>query len=90
MGPNFRTENLPLTTQLFQHVYQDGNAATLAAKNFFKRTRPFVVDPEIKIIVVQALRYLLDGKAPTSYGVGPGSAPRGSHQKSSTAAQSSA
>jgi acid phosphatase (class A) len=53
MGPNFRTENLPLTTQLFQHVYQDGNAATLAAKNFFKRTRPFVIDPEIKILVVQ-------------------------------------
>jgi acid phosphatase (class A) len=53
MGPNFKTENLPLTTQLFQHVYSDGNAATLAAKNFFKRTRPFVVDPEIKIIVVQ-------------------------------------
>jgi acid phosphatase (class A) len=53
MGPNFKTENLPLTTALFQHVYQDGNAATLAAKNFFKRTRPFVVDPEIKIIVVQ-------------------------------------
>jgi acid phosphatase (class A) len=54
LGPNFKTENLPLTTALFQHVYQDGNAATFAAKNFFKRTRPFVVDPEIKIIVVQA------------------------------------
>ena len=53
MGSNFRTENLPLTTQLFQHVYEDGNAATLAAKNTFKRMRPFVVDPEIKIIVVQ-------------------------------------
>jgi acid phosphatase (class A) len=54
MGPHFKTENLPLTTKLFQHVYEDGNAATFAAKNFFKRTRPFVVDPEIKIIVVQA------------------------------------
>jgi acid phosphatase (class A) len=53
MGPNFKTETLPLTTQLFAHVYADGNAATLTAKNFFKRTRPFVVDPEIKIIVVQ-------------------------------------
>jgi acid phosphatase (class A) len=53
MGPNFKTENLPLTTALFEHIYKDGNAATLAAKNFFKRTRPFVVDPEIKIIVVQ-------------------------------------
>ena len=54
MGPTFKTENLPLATKLFQHVYEDGNAVTFAAKNFFKRTRPFVVDPEIKIIVVQA------------------------------------
>lgn len=53
MGPNFRPESLPLTTQLFQHVYEDGNAATLAAKAYFKRQRPFVVDPDIKIIVVQ-------------------------------------
>jgi acid phosphatase (class A) len=54
MGPNFRPEDLPVTTQLFQHVYQDGNAATVAAKAYFKRQRPFVVDPDIKIIVVQA------------------------------------
>lgn len=54
MGPNFRPENLPFATQFFQHVYEDGNAATLAAKNYFKRQRPFVVDPDIKIIVVQA------------------------------------
>ena len=54
MGPNFRAETLPLTAQLFQHVYEDGNAATLAAKTFFQRKRPFVVDSDIKIIVVQA------------------------------------
>ena len=54
MGPTFKVETLPLTTKLFQHVYEDGNAVTFAAKNFFKRTRPFVVDPEIKIIVVQS------------------------------------
>jgi acid phosphatase (class A) len=54
MGPDFRTESLPLTTHLFQHVYADGNAATLIAKNYFKRRRPFVVDPDIKIVVVQA------------------------------------
>jgi acid phosphatase (class A) len=54
MGPNFRPEGLPFATQFFQHVYEDGNAATLAAKAYFKRQRPFVVDPDIKIIVVQA------------------------------------
>jgi acid phosphatase (class A) len=54
MGPNFRPESLPFAAQLFQHVYQDGNAATVAAKAYFKRQRPFVVDPDIKIIVVQA------------------------------------
>ena len=54
MGPNFNAETLPLTAQLFQHVYEDGNAATNAAKGYFQRKRPFVVDPDIKIIVVQA------------------------------------
>jgi acid phosphatase (class A) len=54
MGANFRPESLPLATQLFQHVYEDGNGATVAAKAFFKRRRPFVVDPEIQILVVQA------------------------------------
>jgi acid phosphatase (class A) len=54
MGPNFRPENLPLTTLLFQHVYTDGDAVTFVTKSYFKRQRPFVVDPDIKIIVVQA------------------------------------
>jgi acid phosphatase (class A) len=54
MGPNFRPESLPFATQFFQHVYEDGKAATVAAKAYFKRQRPFVVDPDIKIIVVQA------------------------------------
>jgi acid phosphatase (class A) len=54
MGPNFRSESLPFATKFFQHVYADGNAATVAAKAYFKRQRPFVVDPDIKIIVVQA------------------------------------
>jgi acid phosphatase (class A) len=54
MGANFRPESLPLAAQFFQHVYDDGNAATVAAKAYIKRQRPFVVDPDIKIIVVQA------------------------------------
>jgi acid phosphatase (class A) len=54
MGPNFRSESLPLATQLFQHVYKNGNAVTVAAKSYFQRQHPFVVDPDIKIIVVQA------------------------------------
>jgi acid phosphatase (class A) len=53
MGPNFRTESIPFATQFFHHVYKDGNAATLAVKAYFKRRRPFVVDPRIKILVVQ-------------------------------------
>ena len=54
MGANFRPESLPFATQFFQHVYEDGNAATVAAKAYFKRQRPFVVDPDIQIVVVQA------------------------------------
>ena len=54
MGPNFRAENLPLTAQLFEHVYRDGSAAAVAVKAHFQRQRPFVIDPDIKIIVEQA------------------------------------
>ena len=54
MGPTFKTENLLLTTKLFRHVYEDSNAVTFAAKNFFKRTRPLVVDPFFKIIVLKS------------------------------------
>ncbi len=54
MGAGFRTDNLPFATQFFQHVYRDGNAATRGAKMYFKRQRPFVVDPEIKIVVREA------------------------------------
>jgi acid phosphatase (class A) len=53
MGPNFCPESLPFATQFFQHVYEDGNMVTVAAKDYFKRQRPFVVDPDIKIIVIQ-------------------------------------
>jgi acid phosphatase (class A) len=40
MGPNFRPENLPFATQLFQHVHENGNAITFAAKSHFQRQRP--------------------------------------------------
>jgi acid phosphatase (class A) len=57
MGANFSAENLPFTAQFFQHVYEDGNAIVDATKAHFKRQRPFVVDPDIKIVVVQAPDY---------------------------------
>jgi acid phosphatase (class A) len=53
MGPNFRPESLPFATPFFQRVYENGNALTVAVKSYFKRQRPFTVDPEIKIIVDQ-------------------------------------
>lgn len=53
MGPAFSADKLPFAAQFFQHVYNDGNIATVAAKDYFKRQRPFVVDPDIKIIVVE-------------------------------------
>jgi acid phosphatase (class A) len=53
MGPDFSPEKLPFAARFFQRVYTDGNIATLVAKNYFKRQRPFVVDPDIRIIVAQ-------------------------------------
>ncbi len=57
MGPNFTPENLPFTAQFFQHVYEDGNVIVDTTKAHFQRQRPFVVDPAIKIIVVQKPDY---------------------------------
>jgi acid phosphatase (class A) len=53
MGPNFKPENLPLAARFFERVHENGNALTLAVKSYFKRQRPFTVDPDIKIIVDQ-------------------------------------
>jgi acid phosphatase (class A) len=53
LGPNFRRENLPFATSFFERVFEDGEAATTAAKTYFKRPRPFVIDPDIKKLVEQ-------------------------------------
>ncbi|HKV54085.1 MAG TPA: phosphatase PAP2 family protein [Candidatus Binataceae bacterium] len=53
MGPGFAPERLPFTIVLFQHVFTDEQEAVAAAKDHFKRPRPFVADHELSPIVKQ-------------------------------------
>jgi acid phosphatase (class A) len=47
VGPLFRPENLPKTQKFLKHVQEDTEAVTDTAKNFWKRPRPYVTDPEL-------------------------------------------
>ena len=53
MGPEFKPENLPFATTFFNNVRVDDEQAIALAKLHFNRSRPFVVDPEIKPVVAQ-------------------------------------
>jgi len=47
IGPFFTATNLPKTSAFFEQVLSDAATVTDAAKNIFKRPRPFVVDPSL-------------------------------------------
>jgi len=54
MGPGFKSENLPFTTQFFEHVFSDDVHAIATAKAYFSRPRPSVADKAVKPVVKQA------------------------------------
>lgn len=47
IGAFFVSSNLPVTTAFFHRVQTDAEAVTDNAKNYYKRPRPFVTDPEL-------------------------------------------
>jgi acid phosphatase (class A) len=47
VGAFFQSNNLPKTTAFFQRVQKDAAAATDAAKDYYKRPRPYVTDPSL-------------------------------------------
>ena len=47
VGPYFTAANLPKTTAFFAQVQEDAARVTDAAKDIWKRPRPFVVDPSL-------------------------------------------
>jgi acid phosphatase (class A) len=53
IGPGFSAARLPFTAAFFTRVFFDGNREIGAAKAYFNRQRPFVVDPDIKTLVRQ-------------------------------------
>ena len=48
IGPWFKEESLPATAALLKKSGGDAVAATNVAKDFYKRTRPYVVDKNLK------------------------------------------
>jgi acid phosphatase (class A) len=48
MGPDFDLARLPKTAELFDIVKAEAKATGKVAKNYFKRNRPWVVDPTLK------------------------------------------
>jgi acid phosphatase (class A) len=47
VGPFFLSNNLPKTAAFFHHVQTDAETVTDNAKDFFKRPRPYVTDPDL-------------------------------------------
>lgn len=48
MGRRFDLANLPQTKKLLKTVVAEEKAAAKSAKNYFKRNRPWIVDPSLK------------------------------------------
>ena len=47
IGTLFQSNNLPKTTAFFQNVQKDAAAVTDNAKDYYKRPRPYVLDPSL-------------------------------------------
>jgi acid phosphatase (class A) len=47
VGTFFQSNSLPKTTAFFERVQKDAAAATDNAKDFYKRPRPYVLDPSL-------------------------------------------
>jgi acid phosphatase (class A) len=48
LGPKFQLKALPATSKMFADIRSDEQAAANAAKVYFKRHRPWIVDPSLK------------------------------------------
>lgn len=48
LGPAFNLDKLPATAKMLKDVRNDEKEAAAAAKDFFKRNRPWIVDPKLK------------------------------------------
>ncbi len=47
VGPGFDLKALPATARMFADIRREEQAAAVAAKNFFKRNRPWIIDPSM-------------------------------------------
>jgi len=47
VGDFFQSDNLPKTTAFFKHVQKEAETVTDGAKDFYRRPRPYVIDPSL-------------------------------------------
>jgi acid phosphatase (class A) len=47
IGPGFDLKGLPATARMFNDIRREEQTAAAAAKDFFKRNRPWIVDPSM-------------------------------------------
>lgn len=47
IGPAFVLSKLPVTARMLENVQKDENAAASVAKDYFHRTRPWILDPAL-------------------------------------------
>lgn len=47
IGPDFVLSRLPATAHLLDNVHSEEDAAATVAKDYFRRTRPWIVDPAL-------------------------------------------
>jgi acid phosphatase (class A) len=47
IGPAFDLTKLPVTARLLESVHTEENTAATVAKDYFRRTRPWIVDPAL-------------------------------------------
>jgi acid phosphatase (class A) len=67
MGPGFKPENLPFAATFFERVSSDSDEAVAVAKAYFNRPRPFVLDHDVRPIVVRSPSPCYRGHATFAY-----------------------
>jgi acid phosphatase (class A) len=71
MGPGFTPDKLPFANGFFERVFFDSDREIRIAKDYFKRERPFVTDPRVKLMVEQSTSYSYpSGHSTFAYTVG--------------------
>lgn len=71
MGPGFTPDKLPFADGFFERVFFDSDREIRIAKDYFKRERPYMTDPRVRLMVEQSSSYSYpSGHSTFAYTVG--------------------